>query len=80
MIQQLPYCGAAASPGELLTGFNFDPLLILALLVICTCHLIALRNKRGAGVGLYQAYANQCRSSAGKPADRGNFKCLSRAS
>jgi putative membrane protein len=57
MIQQLPYCGATPLPGGLLTRFNFDPLLILALSVICACHLIALRNQRSAGAGQYRAYA-----------------------
>jgi putative membrane protein len=31
MITELPYCGAAPSPGELLTRFNLDPVLIVVL-------------------------------------------------
>jgi putative membrane protein len=39
MIQELPYCGAAAIPGELLGRFNPDPVVIIALLVAAVLQL-----------------------------------------
>lgn len=42
MIAQLPYCGAAPVPGELLTRFNLDPVLIAALLVLGAYHFTRL--------------------------------------
>jgi putative membrane protein len=38
---QLPYCGSAPLPGELLTRFNADPVLIAVLLAAMTWHLWA---------------------------------------
>jgi putative membrane protein len=49
VLQQLPYCGAAPAPGELLARFNLDPKLIFALLLICAWQLMAIR-KRGGGM------------------------------
>lgn len=43
MIEQLPYCGAAPNPGDLLERFNLDPVLIGMLMVGCACQWIALR-------------------------------------
>jgi len=57
VIRQVPYCGAAPLPGELLTRFNLDPLLILALGVLCVCQLIALRKHQTDGDGHYRVYA-----------------------
>jgi putative membrane protein len=54
MIDQLPYCGAPPLPGALLTRFNLDPVLIVALLLIAGCHLMALATRRSrlyAGFG-----------------------------
>jgi putative membrane protein len=48
MIQQLPYCGTAPLPGQLLSRFNLDPLLIGALALICAWHLVALSRRRNA--------------------------------
>jgi putative membrane protein len=48
VLQQLPYCGSAPAPGELLARFNFDPRLIIALSLICAWQLMAIR-KRGGG-------------------------------
>ena len=57
MIQQLPYCGTAPHPGELLARFNLDPPLILALFALCACNLVALGNRRSLGAGRYRVYA-----------------------
>ena len=57
MIQPIPYCGATPLPSEILTRFNLDPLLILALCILCACQLIALRKHRTDGDGHYRAYA-----------------------
>ncbi len=48
MTIQLPYCGSAPAPGELLTRFNLDPVLIVALLALATAHLARLRRGRAA--------------------------------
>jgi putative membrane protein len=47
-MQPLPYCGSAPLPGELLTRFNTDPLLIAALILLCTWHFMALSKYGGA--------------------------------
>jgi putative membrane protein len=39
MIEQIPYCGTPPSPGELLSRFNLDPALILALLALAFAHV-----------------------------------------
>jgi len=39
MLEQLPYCGSVPHPGELLTRFNLDPLLIAALAAVACWHL-----------------------------------------
>jgi putative membrane protein len=43
VITQLPYCGAPPHPGELLTRFNLDPILIVALILTCALQLRLLR-------------------------------------
>ncbi len=43
MWQQLPYCGNPPSPGELLSRFNLDPVLITALIAIAVAHLALIR-------------------------------------
>jgi putative membrane protein len=43
VINQLPYCGTAPLPGELLTRFNLDPILIAALLLAAGLHLSLAR-------------------------------------
>lgn len=40
---ELPYCGAAPLPGELLMRFNSDPVLIAALLAVAGLHLWTAR-------------------------------------
>lgn len=45
MTQQLPYCGSAPNPGELLTRFNWDPRLLMALAAIAFCHALLLQNR-----------------------------------
>ena len=57
MIRQVPYCGAAPLPSELLTRFNLDPILILALCALCTCQLLVLRNRRGERAHQYRLCA-----------------------
>ena len=56
MPPQLPYCGAPPAPGELLTRFNLDPMLVLALLALAVLHLTrlrgtALRTQLAASIG-----------------------------
>jgi putative membrane protein len=47
----LPYCGAPPMPGELLTRFNLDPVLLFILADLAICHLlIAERRYRGHAV------------------------------
>jgi putative membrane protein len=43
MLERLPYCGSPPLPGELLHRFNFDPLLIIALLFLSYCHFVFAR-------------------------------------
>lgn len=57
MLQPVPYCGTPPSPGELLSRFNLDPLLIAALIVICACHLIVVRQRASAAGAAYTARA-----------------------
>jgi putative membrane protein len=38
---QLPYCGSAPLPGELLHRFNLDPALMAALIIACAWQLWA---------------------------------------
>jgi putative membrane protein len=52
----VPYCGSAPFPGELLTRFNLDPVLIAALVAGCAWQLWAIRRSH-AGVRARQALA-----------------------
>lgn len=45
MLQPLPYCGSVPIPGELLTRFNWDPILIIALCLMCFWHVRTLRKR-----------------------------------
>lgn len=54
MITQLPYCGAPPLPGELLSRFNWDPVLIAALLLVCAWQLA--HAGRGADVGRRRSF------------------------
>jgi len=47
MSLQLPYCGSPPVPGELLSRFNLDPILIFALLTLAVLHLARLRGATG---------------------------------
>jgi putative membrane protein len=49
MLHQLPYCGIAPLPGELLSRFNLDPVLMLALALLLIFHLRVLRKGGGRG-------------------------------
>lgn len=44
VIQSLPYCGSAPSPAEILSRFNLDPRLMLALAALALCHALLLRS------------------------------------
>ena len=46
MIEQIPYCGTPPLPEELLSRFNLDPALILALLAIAFLHVAQTRTVR----------------------------------
>ncbi len=46
MIERLPYCGLPPVPGELLTRFNLDPVLILALLTLGIGHFARVDTPR----------------------------------
>jgi putative membrane protein len=46
MLAHLPYCGAPPHPGELLTRFNLDPRLILALALLTCIHACLARSPR----------------------------------
>jgi putative membrane protein len=49
MLEQLPYCGSAPSPGELLSRFNLDPVLIAALILIGATHVASVRDAAARG-------------------------------
>jgi putative membrane protein len=51
MLEQLPYCGSVPHPGELLTRFNPDPVLMAALAAAACWHLYS------AGSGAFKARA-----------------------
>jgi putative membrane protein len=46
MVEHLPYCGAAPDPDALLTRFNLDPILIIALGLLTWAHVRLARNSR----------------------------------
>lgn len=47
MVETIPYCGKPPLPGELLSRFNGDPILVAALLAALLLHLAALRGQPG---------------------------------
>jgi putative membrane protein len=47
MLESLPYCGLPPAPGELLTRFNADPVLIAVLAVLAVCHIHTARPGTG---------------------------------
>jgi putative membrane protein len=49
VIAPLPYCGSSPLPGELLTRFNLDPVLISALLTLVLLHAWAMRGSSHKG-------------------------------
>jgi putative membrane protein len=55
-VEPVPYCGSAPVPGELIARFNFDPALIIGLILICGWQLAVLRS-RNAAAGTRAAYA-----------------------
>jgi putative membrane protein len=75
MLQHLPYCGSAPVPGELLTRFNLDPLLLAALTVLAVWHVTAVqthappRTRLCGPQPLRQVLMNVLRSAPVKPLD-----------
>jgi len=60
MVAPLPYCGTPPAPGELLSRFNFDPVLIGALLALAVAHIslaCAPRSRGYAALGWLVAAA-----------------------
>jgi len=60
MLEQLPYCGSAPNPAELLARFNLDPILITTLVLIAGAHLASVRasvDKSRAAAGWFVAAA-----------------------
>src|SRR3569832_23154 len=60
MLEQLPYCGSAPNPGELLARFNLDPILIITLALIAGAHVASVRtaaDKVRAAAGWFVAAA-----------------------
>jgi len=57
VIRELPYCGSAPSPGELLSRFNLDPVLIACLVAVCALQLLLLRRAAGFDVRRRQGFA-----------------------
>jgi putative membrane protein len=54
VIERLPYCGSPPLPGELLSRFNLDPVLIVVLLVLAIGHVSEAHSPRArlsAGCG-----------------------------
>jgi putative membrane protein len=45
-VQVLPYCGAPPLPGELLSRFNLDPVLIVILTALAVAHLLNTNSRR----------------------------------
>lgn len=45
MTVQVPYCGSAPLPGDLLARFNLDPILIASLIVLCAAQLWVIRRR-----------------------------------
>jgi putative membrane protein len=57
VVHQLPYCGSAPSPGELLSRFNLDPVLISCLIAACAWQLFILQRRGGFDVRRRQAFS-----------------------
>lgn len=57
VIQQVPYCGSAPLPGQLLSRLNLDPLLIAALILICAWQFLSLSKYGGFEARRRRAYA-----------------------
>jgi len=60
MLAPLPYCGSAPIPGELLSRFNLDPILVVTLILITWAHVArvpAATDKRRAAAGWIVAAA-----------------------
>ena len=50
MTVQLPYCGSAPLPGDLLTRFNLDPILIVSLFLLAVWQFWAVSRSGAGGV------------------------------
>lgn len=57
MTAQLPYCGSAPLPGDLLTRFNLDPVLIISLTLLAAWQFRAVGRTGAGGVPRRQAFS-----------------------
>ncbi|MDB6106357.1 MAG: hypothetical protein JWO52_6356 [Gammaproteobacteria bacterium] len=55
MLQQLPYCGSAPVPGELLTRFNLDPILLATLVMLAVWQVTAAKTHGPSRTRLFAA-------------------------
>jgi putative membrane protein len=54
---QLPYCGSAPLPGDLLARFNLDPVLIALLMLLGAWQLVAIHRSGGGGAPRRRAFS-----------------------
>jgi putative membrane protein len=54
---QLPYCGSAPLPGDLLTRFNLDPVLIVSLMLLAAWQFRAVGRTGAGGAQRRQAFS-----------------------
>ena len=57
MALPVPYCGSAPTPGELVSRFNLDPVLIVCLLALCALQLLLLHRRGALDVRRRQGFA-----------------------
>ena len=57
MASPIPYCGSAPSPGELLSRFNLDPVLITGLAAVCALQIVMLHRRRGSDARRREIFA-----------------------
>lgn len=57
MTHAAPYCGSAPLPGELLSRFNVDPILLLVLMLVCVWHVASLNGNPRIDPRQFRSYA-----------------------